>query len=316
VRDEPTTGNGARGRNAHHRLPWITAAVLSIAVVLALVVYVPVRATSTSSYCSSCHQMKLAKASWQVSVHGSVACVSCHVPPGLGASMKWRGREWVNIWATYLHMGSISAKQHVPGNANCTSCHSLANLGTVQTDIRMPHDLHVSLRNLRCVDCHDKVSHAKPGQSTAVSMSVCSMCHSQTTQQSQCTFCHKTKPQNAHPADYIKLHGQEALANPSDCLRCHHDKASFCDTCHAKPTPDHFSGTWRYTHAASATADRAACLGCHSEKTFCLQCHQVDHPVNWVGAHGQVAAQGTQPCLVCHQKSFCDACHARSGVKT
>jgi nitrate/TMAO reductase-like tetraheme cytochrome c subunit len=318
VTDDPATPRAGASRSPWYRMRWFTAvaAIAIVCVALLLVFYVPVRATSTSSYCSSCHPMKSAETSWEHSVHAHVSCVACHVPPGVGSAVAWRTREWVNIWSTYLSIKNVSAKQSLPANGNCTSCHSLARLGASTTDIRMPHQLHVNLRRLRCVDCHDRVAHAQPGQSTAVSMTICEMCHAQTTQTNQCLFCHKTPPPtNVHPANYIALHGKQALVNGADCLRCHHSRASFCDPCHARPTPDHSSPTWRYTHSGPATADRAACLGCHNEQTFCMQCHQVTHPADWVAVHGPIAAQGRAPCLVCHQQSFCGACHTRLGIK-
>jgi nitrate/TMAO reductase-like tetraheme cytochrome c subunit len=316
--DDPSSPQAASGRPAWYRRRWfaIVGLVAVFVVALMLLLYVPVRATSTSSYCSSCHPTKVAKTTWQHSVHAKVSCVACHVPPGLGPSLAWRTREWVNIWATYLNIKNVSANRSLPANANCTSCHSLKALGPTTTDIRISHQVHVKLHGLRCVDCHDRVAHALPGQSTTVSMTVCEMCHSQTTRQDQCLFCHKTPPPaNVHPANYIAVHGKQALANGADCLRCHHSKASFCDPCHARPTPDHSSPTWRYTHAGPARADRAACLGCHNQQTFCMQCHQVTHPSDWVSVHGPIAAQGGTPCLVCHQQSFCSACHTRMGIK-
>ena len=96
------------------------------------------------------------------------------------------------------------------------------------------------------------------------------MCHVQTTDPKRCDFCHYTPPTEgkSHPADYITAHGKLALANEQDCLRCHHNKAQFCDGCHAKPTPGHYLGDWRASHGQQAVKDRARCLGCHSyEKT-------------------------------------------------
>ena len=117
-----------------------------------------------------------------------------------------------------------------------------------------------------------------------------------------------------HPPDYSKDHGRFARINEAECLRCHHDRKAFCDACHAKPTPEHYSGTWRYTHGAKASADRAACLGCHGEQSFCAQCHQVDHPADWLSSHGEIAAKGSDSCLVCHPRSMCLQCHEEEGV--
>ena len=284
--------------------------------VVAVVVVIPVWATDTPTYCASCKATKAAGASWRTSTHAKVSCVACHVPPGVGNAVKWRTREWLNIWADYLNVPQVASRGERPGNANCLACHTLNGIPSQFQDIRMPHEVHVDLRNLTCADCHNQVAHPKPGSSgTGVSMAVCSMCHNENGAPSDCSVCHITPPpKDVHPKDYLQTHGKQALADPESCLRCHHSKAEFCDPCHARPTPDHFSGTWRYTHGATAKKDPLGCTGCHDQKTFCDQCHRVQHPADWVQAHGAVAAKSGDACLVCHPRSMCDRCHQQRGV--
>ncbi len=283
--------------------------------VLAVVLVIPVWATDTPTYCTSCKATQAAGAAWRTSTHARVSCTRCHVPPGLGNAIKWRSREWLNIWADYLNVPRAPSKGQRPGNANCLKCHTLSGIPDHSNDIRMPHEVHVDLRNLTCADCHDQVAHPKPGAPTGVSMAVCSMCHNTEGAPSDCGFCHITPPSpDAHPKGYLETHGAQALADPGSCARCHHSPAEFCDPCHAKPTPDHFSGTWRFAHAATATKDRLGCTGCHDEDTFCEQCHRVSHPAAWVRTHGPVAGQDPGACLVCHPQGMCDRCHEQRGV--
>ena len=108
-------------------------------------------------------------------------------------------------------------------------------------------------------------------------------------------------------------HGKKALLNEADCLRCHHDRKSFCDKCHGFPPASHFSGRWRYTHGPDAIADPISCEACH-DKAYCAQCHSVNHPSTWLQTHGGIAKQGPSACLVCHPQGMCDACHEQSGV--
>ena len=65
--------------------------------------------------------------------------------------------------------------------------------------LRMPHAMHINLNNLTCIDCHNHVTHAPPGQSNAVSMGPCTMCHEQTTDPSAVPFCHYTPPTGYSP---------------------------------------------------------------------------------------------------------------------
>jgi nitrate/TMAO reductase-like tetraheme cytochrome c subunit len=290
--------------------------VVGFLVVVGVALAIPVWATDTPSYCTSCKATQAAGAKWEASAHAKVSCVDCHVPPGMGGAIKWRAREWRNIWADYLNVPRAPSKGDRPGSANCLACHSLNGIPESQGDVRMPHQVHVDLRNLTCADCHIAASHPEAGEGgNAVKMATCTMCHNTQGAPSECTFCHLTPPpKDTHPQDYIETHGKEALVDETGCFRCHHNKADFCDPCHAKPTPDHFSGSWRYTHKVAAAKDRSGCLGCHSEDAFCEQCHGVRHPETWPQTHGAVAGRGAAACLVCHPQAMCDQCHERQGV--
>jgi nitrate/TMAO reductase-like tetraheme cytochrome c subunit len=289
--------------------------VVVFVIVVGAVLITPVVATTSLSYCSSCKVPKAAEASWQRSVHSKVACNQCHVAPGLAGQVKWRTREWVNIWAQYLNVPRTASVGTRPGNANCLRCHPLDKIPDQGNGVRMSHETHVNMRGLVCADCHTNVSHASPGASNAVSMTLCPMCHNSQGAPNDCAFCHLTPPSAAtHAKDYLATHGRDALLNRADCLRCHHDPKTFCDGCHSFPPADHFSGRWRYTHGPAATADPQVCYGCHVSKTFCAQCHQVTHPADWLKTHGAVSDKGPSACLVCHPQGMCDACHVASGV--
>ncbi len=260
--------------------------------------------------------MKQAYVSWQRGAHSAVPCSDCHIPPGTMAAIKWRTTEARNIWLTYLNMKPSEDTQPRPASENCIKCHPLEGLMGIPGEIRMPHARHINQNNLECIDCHDHTAHAAPGESSEVSMAPCTMCHEQTTDPDRCDFCHYTPPVpgKSHASDFMTEHGSLALANERDCLRCHHNKADFCDGCHQKPTPGHYSGNWPYAHGKEAKEDRARCLGCHTEEQLCNQCHTVDHPADWATAHAPVAAKGMRSCLVCHPTQMCVDCHATEGV--
>ena len=297
---------------------WLMAlGVLGVLCVFVVILFVPVYATSASSYCGRCHEMRVAYRSWERSAHSDVQCIQCHVPEGAGAALKWRAKETRNIWAAYLNMDPVNEREPRPANENCIKCHPLEGLMGIAGQIRMPHARHINQNNLKCIDCHDHTAHAAPGQSSDVSMRPCTMCHEQTNDPTQCSFCHYAKPEGTtHPTDFIVEHGKLAAADETDCLRCHHDKAQFCDRCHAKPPPGHYADKWRYTHGQQAAKDRDLCLGCHSYETLCRQCHEVSHPDDWTQAHAAAAVKGDASCLVCHPPAMCDKCHREVGVQT
>jgi nitrate/TMAO reductase-like tetraheme cytochrome c subunit len=305
------------GPRKWYRTTWFTSlVVVAFIALVAVIVVVPVWATDTPSYCSSCKATEAAGESWEQSLHSTVSCTECHVPPGVVNAAKWRTREWLNIWADYLNVPQVAQRGEHPSNDNCLRCHTVDNLPEDNGVVRMPHEPHLNLRNLVCADCHDQVSHPDPGASgQEVSMAVCSMCHEQTASSGACDYCHlEPQDEDVHPRDYIETHGQQALADLEACLRCHHSEDEFCDACHANPTPDHFSGDWRYSHGTTAEEDPLGCTGCHDEEEFCQECHQVQHPDDWVQTHGGTAAKSSEACLVCHPRSMCDRCHQEEGV--
>jgi nitrate/TMAO reductase-like tetraheme cytochrome c subunit len=298
-----------------YRSTWFTwVVVIAIAAIFVGILVWPVAAMDNATYCTSCKAMQPQAKTLALSAHNGIDCTECHIPPGKAEAVKWRLREARNIWADYLGMPTTAQKGSVPTNANCLKCHPLDKIPNEGHGVRMNHAEHLD-RNLNCVDCHSTVSHRLPGQKELVSMVTCLMCHSERgTAPSDCGFCHPVPDKSKHAPDFMEDHGVQAEADPQSCLRCHHDKAKFCDSCHSYPPPSHFSGTWRYEHALPAKTDPANCEACH-DKAFCNQCHQVDHPDDWVQKHGAIAAKGPQACLVCHPRSMCDACHLKEGVE-
>jgi nitrate/TMAO reductase-like tetraheme cytochrome c subunit len=282
--------------------------------VLVAVLVLPVAAMNDRSYCTSCKAMRPAEKTLAASAHTGIDCTRCHIPPGPVAASKWRLREARNVWADYLGMPISAQKEHVPTNANCLQCHPLSGIPNETKGVRMNHAAHLKLRGLLCVDCHDTVSHKLPGQRSGVQMVTCAMCHNEQGAPNGCGFCHPVPSASAHAPNFKQDHGRQALLNEAECLRCHHDKHSFCDKCHAYPPASHYSGQWRYTHGAYAKVDPATCEACH-DKAFCAQCHQVSHPTGWLQVHGGIAAKGPSACLVCHPQAMCDTCHEKNGVK-
>jgi hypothetical protein len=298
-----------------YRTSWFSwLVVVGIIVVILAVLVLPVAAQDSVAYCTSCKAMEPAERTWSDAAHSEVSCVECHVPEGTIAGARWRLTETRNIWADYLGMAAGDDVRQLPTNASCLKCHPVSSIPDEQDGVRMNHAEHLEDRGLLCYDCHTTTSHKRAGQSDSVSMATCAMCHNDQGAPAACDYCH-TEPENAHAVDFMKDHGEQARINEDQCLRCHHDRKAFCDTCHGYPSPNHFSGTWRYTHAADAAADPESCDACHDER-YCSQCHAVQHPSDWEQAHGEVAGKSPEACLVCHPQSMCDECHQQNGVTT
>lgn len=311
------TESGHRHRpkpRAWYRTAWFTWAVVILFAVVAVAILVyPVAAMDSVDYCTSCKVMEPAAKTWSQSSHNDVTCTECHVPPGIAPATRWRVKEARNVWADYLGMSVTSDEGHLPKNENCLQCHPLSEIPSETSGLRMNHAQHLAVRGLYCADCHDTVSHKKPGEAQGVRMLTCSMCHNEQGAPDGCDFCHATPTSSDHAPDFMKDHGTEARLNEAECLRCHHDRKSFCDECHSAPPASHYSGKWRYSHDAAAVADLENCVACHDD-AFCAQCHSVNHPSGWQDVHGGIAEKGPSACLVCHPQGMCDACHEENGV--
>ncbi len=62
-----------------------TALALGLLIVVLLLA---MQASSTPRFCGSCHIMKPYYLSWQQSRHNRIACIECHISPGIGAELR------------------------------------------------------------------------------------------------------------------------------------------------------------------------------------------------------------------------------------
>src|ERR1043166_2940426 len=68
-----------------------------IVVCVLAILFASVEVTSQPRFCASCHIMKPYYQSWQHSAHSKFACVECHIPPGVSATIqkKWEALSMV-----------------------------------------------------------------------------------------------------------------------------------------------------------------------------------------------------------------------------
>ncbi len=155
-----------------------------------------------------------------------------------------------------------------------------------------------------CTTCHkgaDAPKHDEPYLPKHVAASECKGCHGGRVLPS--TTRHEQ-------ADWLKAHGEQALALGADtCYRCHDFGLKFCDQCHTKKPPTHLPAErWRAIHADAARADTRVCYSCH-KVSFCKKCH-LNHEAGWMQRHADfVREKGDDSCSECHSASACGYCH-------
>jgi nitrate/TMAO reductase-like tetraheme cytochrome c subunit len=86
---DPGSWFGRLGSGRGPRLPRAVVAGAGLVLgfgIVALLTFVQI--SSTPTFCGTCHLMKPYYKSWKASKHNQIACVECHISPGLGAEVR------------------------------------------------------------------------------------------------------------------------------------------------------------------------------------------------------------------------------------
>lgn len=308
------------------------AAVVVVTVVLLLAAAVVFDAvTASPRFCGSCHSMEAREASWSVSPHVVVSCVTCHEEPrpwyAKPVTLYERGAllardvRWELGGRSRTATGGAGAPSHEVEDVVCLQCHDSNRRATSGFRIRIEHAEHAE-RNGSCLSCHIDTAHPH-GVSVPISlMERCFNCHGTAEQpkaSAECGVCHpsgyEVLPQSHKDAVWQERHGAIALAEPQQCDMCHTKES--CTDCHGleMPHPD----TWargQKGHASIAQRERATCARCHTEKPdLCSMCHHKSYDPSkgdWIKQHFiEVRRKGTTYCFECHSPVYCVQCHVR-----
>ncbi len=287
-------------------------------IVLVAVVAIPLlfAGTSSSRFCSLCHQSASPSTDIGGAVHNDRSCYSCHLERGWIDWPAAKFREFTRMYPKALLGKNEPAGPGVRvASGVCLRCHGDVLAQTVERGgFRMAHKAMPP--SATCDSCHS----AHPGVSRWVRepvMEECVSCHAANGASTKCDLCHEAKPPSArltkgpwqvtHGPGWATNHGAGTLQY---CVTCH--EKGFCENCHKVPMPHpaDFGGT----HGDYAKKTDARCNTCHSEQTFCLACHQVPmpHPSGFFGDHSSVATgYEDERCLKCHDKESCWQCHIK-----
>ena len=81
-----------------------------------------VELSSTPRFCGSCHVMKPYYDSWAESSHSQIACVECHIAPGLTAEIR-KKYEAISMVARYFTATYGTNPWAEVEDAACLRCH-------------------------------------------------------------------------------------------------------------------------------------------------------------------------------------------------
>lgn len=318
-------------------------------VLLFLFSFVGVETTSSSKFCSSCHEMKPEFYTWKASTHSEVDCVSCHIQPGIEnlVEAKVDGVKELYKTVTNSYVAPIIMPNQIPDEA-CETCHNMNTRNVTPTgDLIIPHDKHMD-KAVTCVQCHSGVAHGKVatrkityntdydrwdadlGRSimsdikfTKPTMDTCMDCHKARKITVECESCHTTGmlPQSHLEEDFkFKNHGREAKQD----LR-------YCNSCHSYMSETIINGfdeTPSYTHyfRGGEPKDQTVSISTYAkENSFCKDCHSQkpeSHKSGFNSSHGKLAIEKQETCVICHDyqrsgngaasNTACASCHPSS----
>jgi len=296
--------------------------------------------TMQPDFCRSCHLMEPYYQAWHQSTHRDVACVECHLEPGLRNTIKgkWRASSQAAKYLTNTY-GSKPHAQVRDKSCLREECHSHRLLqGKVKWTVKTLHGRDITInfnhtphltklrrgKKLRCVSCHSQMVQ---GQHIVVTLDTCFLCHFKGFQHGRedqtlggCRSCHDA------PAGIIRLptgefEHQKFIDRGVKCINCHADTLKgngavprqVCWNCHNQPNLLAQYGNSSLMHRSHVTEHKVECSSCHI---------QIVHHLEAAGPAGIALLQGddthgmadTGSCGQCHRQTHAGALDLYRGV--
>ncbi|WP_413307116.1 NapC/NirT family cytochrome c [Bacillus sp. 1P10SD] len=345
--EDQKTNLPAPARSRYRLYKILTLSLLAV-VLLVLAGYGTVEATSSSTFCSSCHNMKPEFNTWKASSHSQVGCKECHIQDGVVsyAKAKLNGLSEVYKLATDTYAAPIHMAKEIP-NESCEKCHNMkTTIVTASGDLIIPHNKHLK-DDIKCVQCHSGVAHGKVADRNATfktdyakwnstlgkqmmsdlsftqpTMDECIQCHKTRNVSTDCETCHSTgmKPESHNDPNFLKgNHGKLAEKDIKECNSCHQYMSE-------NPIKDFQEKTASQELINKSSAESALTAATYAKKnTFCQECHSkkpTSHNSKFFATHGTTANKNLDTCKACHDTSkaglssknkvICSSCHTNS----
>jgi len=287
--------------------------------------------TMSPNFCKLCHKaMTPEYVTWKYSSHSQIACVDCHMEPGVVNIMIEKVMATKHL-VDYLkgdyekHL-PIKMKHELPSHL-CEQCHSVKTRNfTLSGDLIVPHEKHGE-KGVGCVKCHSGVAHGNIAGRAATKtgdlgawtdedgkknmipeyvrpdMDVCVDCHITPAKYGvkgvesvtwSCEACHRdiNTPKSHRAPVWLQTHGLDAAKELKDCVSCH--------DIGIKPSLAADGVRNNMIKAGSTAKDYAwkndFCIACHSKKPADHQNRAV-----WMPNHkNAVASKQMKNCVACH----------------
>jgi len=275
-------------------------------------IWTSVEISSRPQFCGSCHIMSPYYESWKGSKHNMVACVECHIAPGVTAEVR-KKYEGLSMVASYF-TGTYGTNPWTEiEDAACLQCHERRLLAGKElfNDVLFDHTSHLAgLRRgkqLRCTSCHSQIVQ---GSHISVTTTTCVLCHFKGQESgkgtARCTLCH-TIPNKV-------IRHESLTIDHADVERYGME----CTWCHARP------------EGSDGAVPRERCVTCHNEKSrldkyeetdLLHKMHVTQHKVDCMDCHLEIQHVGkpsiekaTSACSTCHLRGHSPQANLYSGI--
>jgi hypothetical protein len=268
--------------------------------------------SSSPLFCGSvCHIMKPYYQSWKHSKHNKIACVECHISPGIGAEArkKFEASAMVVKYITATYGTKPWAEVD---DAACLRCHERRLLEGrvtfhgVQFDHR-PHltEVRRGLR-LRCTSCHSQIVQ---GTHLTVTTTTCALCHFKGQGLNDglgaCQKCHAI-PQTVVTHSGASFDHSQVATSAMPCGSCHAGivrgagevPRERCLQCHNQPDRLAKYGDKVFLHQWHVTKHKVDCQNCHTPIEHGPQPfspHKAMTPAETAGSCGTCHGSGHSP---------------------
>lgn len=261
-------------------IPPIRVTGFTVALLLALAIvftFTSVQVTSQPRFCGSCHIMKPYYESWRHSSHHNIACVECHIAPGVGAEIR-KKYEALSMVASYF-TGTYGTNPWTEvEDAACLRCHERRLLAGKELirDVLFDHSTHLSEmrrgKTLRCTSCHSQIVQ---GSHIAVTTSTCILCHFKNAKDGEgttrCQLCH-TVPTKTNTVGTVRFDHSDVSRFGMECRWCHARPVAAsqgevplerCVTCHNQSQRIAQYGNTELLHRKHVSEHKVDCMDCH-----------------------------------------------------
>jgi len=280
------------------RLLWLGLIALPAGVAF---LFFGVEISSRPAFCGSCHVMKPYYISWETSSHNDVACVECHIPPGIVPEIRKKYEALAMVVSYFTGTYGTNPWAEIP-DESCLrpGCHEQRLLvgRELFKNVLFDHRPHLTemrrKKRLRCTSCHSQIVQ---GQHITVTEGTCFLCHFKETPLGKglasCTLCHET-PEKIITVANLRFDHADVERFGMECTLCHKGVVQGkgevpedrCLSCHGEPERLARLGETDMLHRVHITDHKVECLSCHME---------IRHRI----PHEELLAAATR-CETCH----------------